>query len=238
MADLFQNKSNGDLELNNTETTEYLEMVLSAVKIADSIEAGMTSFCEGGKDKDEPEFSTKCFNKNFFPILLKNYNQNFPRLNDYLTSKNTSDEEKINYLLGVEGFSRDNPDPKIPIGKRDTILIIGAMLNIESTFMRFDFNKDNKIDYDELSKAYQIYRSAIITLAELKPSEEKYAKSIFLYMVTKMEYPSTGTITGNAEFLAFHECVSVDICRNTFMDKIEAKRVNVAKLLSYIVSQP
>lgn len=237
LADLFQNKSNGDLEVNILEATEYIQMILSSVEISDKFRTQLSTVCDTGINEEDPVFETACFNSHFFNTMLNqlNYKKFFPRLNEYVT--NNPINEVNEYLKGVEGFARDNPNPNIPVNKRDNILILGAMLNIESTFIRFDINRDNIIDYKELVEAFKVYKSAIISLAGLKPAEEGYAQSIFLYMVSKMEVPPTGTWMQSAKFFTFHKCVSYEICRDTFLDKIEAKRLNIGKLLYYMVNQ-
>lgn len=238
LADLFQNKSNGDLEVNVTEATEYIQMILTSVEISDKFSSRLSAVCDAGINQDDPVFATECFNTHFFDTVLNqlNYKKFFPRLHEYV--RNTQAFEVNEYLKGVEGFARDNPNPKLPVNNRDTILIMGAMVNIESTFIRFDSNRDNLIDYKELTEAFKIYKTAIIALAKLKPAEEIYAQSIFLYMVSKMEIPATGSWMESAKFFAFHKCASYDLCRDTFMDKIEAKRLNIGKLLYYLVNQP
>lgn len=237
LADLFQNRSNGDLEVSVDEAAEYIQMILSAVEISDKFRTELSSVCDTGINQDDPVFETACFNSHFFDTMLNklNFKKFFPRLADYV---NTSPKTEVDeYLKGVEGFARDNPNPEIPVNKRDNILILGAMLNIESTFIRFDSNRDNIIDYKELVEAFKIYRAAIITMAKLKPAEEVFAQSIFLYMVAKMEIPPTGTWMQSAKFFTFHKCASYDFCRETFMDTIEAKRLNIGKLLYYMVNQ-
>lgn len=237
LADLFQNKSNGDLEVNETEAIEYIQMILSAVQITDKFREDLPSSCDGGINKEDPVFNVDCFNEHFFDTVLNRlqYKKYFPRLNSYVTT--TPKAEIDEYLKGVEGFARDNNDPKVPVNKRDNILILGAMLNIESTFIRFDTNKDNIIDYNELVEAFKVYKPSIIALAKLKPNEEVYAQSIFLYMVSKMQIPPTGTWMQSAQFFSFHKCVSWEWCRNTMLDPIVAKRLNVGKLLYYMVNQ-
>jgi hypothetical protein len=237
LGDLFQNTSNGDLEINVNEATEYIQMILSAVEISNRVKTQISTSCDPGINPEDPLFDVNCFNTNFFEALLdkSGMKKNFPRLTDYVLNNSKSDVEA--YLSGVEGFARDDSRPGIPINKRDQILIVGALLNIESTFIRFDANRDNIIDYKELLEAFKVYRSAIITMAKLQPSDEKYAQSIFLYMVSKMQIPQTGSWTESAMFLAYDTCVSWDWCREHRMDKIEAKRLNIGKLLFYMVNQ-
>ena len=167
----------------------------------------------------------------FFQI---NYRKYFPRLLDYVN--NVSFNEAQGYLRGIEGFARDINDPKIPINKRDTILTLGAMINVETTFLRFDTNNDNVIDYAELMEAFKVYRASIISLAGLKKEQEAYAPSIFLYMVSKMEVPPSGNWVDNLAFGAWHTCVSNRLCRTTMMDPIVAKRLNIGSLLYYLVN--
>lgn len=237
LADLFQNKSNGDLEVNETEAIEYIQMILSAVQITNKFSEDLSTKCDPGINKDDPVFETECFNEHFFDSILNKlgYKKFFPRLNAYVVT--TPKTEVDDYLKGVEGFARDINDPKLPINNRDNILILGALLNIESTFIRFDINRDNVIDYKELVEAFKVYKPSIIALAKLKPSEEQYALSIFLYMVSKMAIPETGTWMQSAAFFSFHKCVSWDWCRSSMMDPIVAKRLNVGKLLYYMVNQ-
>lgn len=243
LADLFQNKSNGDLEVNETEATEYIQMILSAVTISDKFRDELGKTCDTGINKDDPVFNTECFNDNFFDTMLNktDYAKLFPRLNEYVTTASKKDVD--DYLNGVEGFARDVNNPNVPINNRDSILILGAMLNIESTMIRFDFNKDNVIDNktrafpgsftdfrSELEVAFEVYKKAIISVAKLRPDQEKYAYSIFLYMVKYMQVPPASTLVDNAKFLYFHYWES-----NKY---IAAKRLNIGSLLYYLVNQP
>lgn len=237
LADLFQQNSNGDQLININEATEYIGMLLTAVEVSGKFNQTLTAACDPGINSEDPVFEADCFNNNFYEVILSKlgYEKSFPRLDTYF--KTAPKAESLDYLKGVEGFARDNNAPGVPIGRRDATLILGAMINIESTFIRFDSNKDNIIDYDELSIAFLTYRSSIISLAGLKPEQEKYAKAIFLYMASRMEIPKTGTWFSDVKFGAFNTCVQADWCRKTLLDPIEAKRLNIGKLLYYMVNQ-
>lgn len=238
LADLFQQNSNGDQLININEATEYIGMLLTAVEVSGRFNQNLAAVCDPGINSTDPVFDADCFNNNFYEVILSKlgYEKSFPRLDTYF--KTASKTESLDYLKGVEGFARDNNAPGVLIGRRDATLILGAMLNIESTFIRFDTNSDNIIDYNELSVAFLTYRSSIITLAGLKPDQEKYAKGIFLYMASKMEIPKTGTWVTDAKFGIFNSCVQSDTCRKIFMDEVQAKRLNIGKLLYYMVNQP
>ncbi|NOT78402.1 MAG: hypothetical protein HOP07_05300 [Bacteriovoracaceae bacterium] len=237
LADLFQQQSNGDQRINLNEATEYIGMLLTAVEISGKFSQELSRLCDAGINVDDPLYDKNCFNENFYETILNklNFKKSLPRLAKYYN--NSSKKETMEYILGVEGFARDNNAPGVPVNRRDNTLILGAMINIESTFIRFDMNQDNIIDYTELSAAFLTYKASIIELAGLKGEQEKYAKGIFLYMVSKMAIPKTGTWITDAEFGIFDSCVQSDWCRENFMDKIEAKRLNIGKLLYYMVNQ-
>lgn len=237
LADLFQQQSNGDQLINLNEATEYIGMLLTAVEVSGKFIKNLALACNPGINEDDPVFETDCFNAHFYEEILSKlgYEKSFPRLDAYF--KKASKTESMDYLKGIEGFARENNAPGVPVGRRDATLILGAMVNIESTFIRFDKNNDNIIDYKELSEAFVTYKSSIISLAGLKPEQEKYAKGIFLYMTTKMEIPKTGTWLSDAKFGTFNKCVQSDTCRKWFMDEIVAKRLNIGKLLYYMVNQ-
>lgn len=239
LADLFQGQSDGNLLVNEKEATEYIGMILSATELSENYRKGLTSYCDPGINIDDPIFEVKCFNENFYQLFLNklSYNKYFPRMTDYVNRASKTDA--LNYIKGIEGFARDVNDPKIPMDKRDAILTIGAMVNVETTFIRFDTNFDNILDYNELMAAFNsVYRGAIISLADLKEPDYIYAPTIFIYMVTKMEIPKIGGNIDKGKFYAYHKCVHSESCRTTFMDPIEAHRLNVGKLLYYLVNNP
>jgi hypothetical protein len=216
-------------------------MVLSAVEVNSKLQTQMPSHCETGINKEDPVFDVGCYNEHFFDVLLNDLNLkgSFPRLVSYINT--STPEEILGYLKGVEGFARENNDPKIPLSKRETILILGALLNIESTYIRFDVNKDNIIDNQtvvayngkqpvtELDAAFDIYRTAIIKVAKLKPEQEKYAKAIFLYMIKYMEIPPQGSWIDSGKFWYFYKWGS--------NKPIYAKRLNIGTLLYYLVNE-
>ncbi len=224
LGDLFQNRSNGDQRLDTDELLEYGLMVLSAIDLNGKFMEQLTKFCKPvtGTNSEDWTFETTCYRSHFFPIIMDqfNYARYLPMLDRYVK---TEDREKVAaFLKNVEGFSRDINDEAIPMGSRDFVLLVGALINIETTFIRFDSNKDNMIDATELEAAFKIYENAIIQIAELDDDREKFAKSIFLYMIKNMAIPS------QTQLLNFHY--------NPFISKdIVAYRLNIGLLLYYLV---
>lgn len=235
LSDLFQSMSNGSLRLELDEGTEFGNLVLQTMIMSHDFLAQLKKIHDDGtdrddgndctyKDEDNLEFDTlKCHRPYFFDIFFNKlgYKKNYPRFYDFY--KKAPQTELESFIANVEGFARDfGDDTTIPMAARDYGLLIGAMINIESTFLRFDTDNNNLLDNKELDKAFLVYKEAIIAVAKLDESKEKYAKSIFIYMVKYMKIPST------LQLLNFHYApwASHDVL---------AKRVNIGALLYYLV---
>jgi len=194
LGDLFQYQSDGNLLLNVDEASEYFILVVNAVTVKNEVTKEMLKVCEFGSDIDNPAFHVSCFRNNLTTILFEKlgYQEYMPKLYDYFI--NAGPEVFRNYLYKVEYFARDIPDENIPLGSRDLTLILGALLNIESTFIRFDTDKNNIINPAELCPpAFGVYKKAIIDLVHQNDPEidvSGFEKSIFLYLVKKMEIPT------------------------------------------------
>lgn len=234
MSDLFQNNSNGDLLVNPTEATEYAQLAFSSNSLSKKLNDELVPICNIGLNSTDPRFEPKCYNENVFDKLFNQLDAKsyLPNLSKYI--EDTSPQELEAYLNAVEDFARENPSALNPIDKRDSGLIIGSILNIESTFIRFDTNGDNVLDYEELGKAYNVFKNITIEIAKLKPGQEIFAKSVFLYMITKARPPPSGTWTKSVRFYTYHKCVSSEFCRKLFLKKVEANRLQIAQLLSYV----
>lgn len=237
LADLFQAQSNGDLKMNINETSEYFTMLLTAIEASARIKTEMLRTCNYKGDEKSPLIDDKCFYANYFPIFLDQlgYGKKLPKLNEYY--KKESKEELVNYIKGVAGFARDDSKDGVPVNTRDMTLVTGALLNIESTFIRFDRDQDNIIDYYELEEALQVYESVIIDMAGLRGGNEDYAKGVFMYMVSKMQIPLVDTKYNKAKFAAYNKCIQYATCRNK-TNPVFAKRLNIGKLLYYLVNPP
>lgn len=226
LGDLFQSQSNGDMHLNQEEGTEYVALILQAVVLADKVMNRMKDICPYIEKSDgDYRIDPACHRENFFDVVFKDlkFNNFFPQLEKY--SKDNTKEENIEFIRSIEGFARDIPIEE-PMRIRDYTLVIGAMLNIESTFLRFDSNQDNLIDREELDRAFEVYRNVILMLApDLRDGNEKYARVVFFHMVKYMKIPcSKVTIFKHHQLFWFYY-------RGT-----EAKRLNIGSLLYYLVN--
>ena len=224
LGDLFQNQSNGDLKLNKDEGSEYFILVTNAIKVKEQVTTELKKVCEYGDD-DSPEIPVSCFRKNIPSILFEKlgYQEYMPELYKYRQKQ--GNKEFSSFLKHVEYFARDIPDDTIPIHQRDMVLILGALLNIESTFIRFDINRSNILEPEELDTAFLTYKNAITTLAlDMGSDPDGYEKSIFLYLVKYMEMPTP------AQLVWFHYSPNFIVNK-----RFEAKRVSVGSILYNLV---
>jgi hypothetical protein len=223
LADLFQGKSDGNMNMDGNEATEYGVLALFAMQTADKMIENMKNSCPEITAKEETGFALNCYRPLFFDSLLNKLglSSKLPKLNQYLTS--ITKAEKDNFLISIEGFARDDQDPERPETRRDLVLLIGALLNIESTFLRYDIDDSNVLEPAELSKGFPVYEEAIMSIAKLEEGRRGFAKSIFLYMIKNMQIPS------QLQVLNFHYNPLVR------QNRISSKRLNIGALLYNMV---
>lgn len=228
VTDLFQTQSNGDGLINLAEGIEFISVLSTSSTLGNKMMDEMidmigeqvpppsgTTACKGNSTDG---IEVKCYRKIFFQALRK-YEKYFERLYEYVNHPSTSEDKLTELLQKTEFFARDCALDSRPIKTRDMLLIMGGLLNIESTLIHFDQDKNNELNTSELDAAFPVYRSAIISAAKLKPSQEKYAHSIFFYLVKFQKLPD------QIDLLKFHY----------FGDKnAVGDRVTIATLLKYI----
>ena len=224
LSDLFQYQSNGTMNVNEDELTEYVLLVFNAVKMNNSVYDKMLKVCPTSPTGIDNNigFAQDCVIKHYDRLLIdeSNFKVQLPQIYKY--RQTSSQHEFSTFITNLVKFTRDYGE-SVPMDKREVTMVTGVLMNVESMFTRFDFNKNGQLDNNELEAAYQVYRKAIIMVAMLSPQQEKYARSVFLYMIKYMKIPKP------AELARFH-----------FLEKkdgIIAKRLNIAAILYYIVQQ-
>jgi hypothetical protein len=205
LSNLFQYQSNGNKTLDIPEATEFAYTLISGIGIGNYIKTEMNTFCQ---PSDDGQIEISCFQKNFFKVLRSKYGNNFPKLYQFI-DENVNNQGNIDKLIEVTArFARVCPDNPT-FSKNDMVAVLGGLLNVESTLIRFDRNQNNIMDYDELLNAYDVYRGSIETLVDKDdPTHllKKVSKEIFLFLVKYNEMPGKNKVTGadnTAKFLLF-----------------------------------
>lgn len=237
LSDLFQSTSNGTLEVDVNEFAEIVSLTLMSMKVGDLIvehlknihyslvQSSQPSVCQYQYNQNgKALFSRECYRRYFYEIIFEKIGlkEHLFKLHHYY--RNSSTREMNEFLRNVEGFAIDVSDPDAPLEAKDISTIFGALLNIESTFNRFDINHNNHLDNNELLDAFVIYEEAIMQVANLSENRRRFSQSIFLFMVKNMEIPST------VRLLNFHYSPFIR------KDRITASRLNVAALLFFLTN--
>jgi hypothetical protein len=222
MMDLFQFQSNGDDLMSIEEGIEYFIGAITAYRATQDTMPLLRQKCLIKKNKEKINikrlYGLDCVRDNIFQLFLEKakYKNVFPRLYEFI--KNVSKENIESFVENIEEFSRDTLDPGSPYTERDIFLFIGAVVNIESTMIRYDHNDNNLLDTFELEEAFNVFEFTIMTKAEI--SWRGLARSAFFYLFNFQELPDT------SELLWYH----------SFGDKdIIGDRLAIAKILSYSV---
>ena len=247
LADLFQNRSDGTLTVSIDEATEFVELLFASGSLSTQMYDYMVDVA--CKDQLEPRVingvektavKSDCVRRQFFETLFNR--QNHPRFSDlpdmskylprlkqyYDNDRSPNKQNSYDYVRGVETFSRDVESldilDKTPWLTSDFTLVLGAMLNIESTFIRFDLDDSNILDFDELENAlFSVYNGGIINIANLCGWTTRFSKTVFMYLIKFGKSPPTqdGGLT----------VAALDLVYKWYFDETTADRLAIGKLL-------
>lgn len=232
LSDLFQATSGGDLYINLDEVSEFIELIFTAAKATTLLQDNLNENkeCKTKIDKNGFEvMESICIRNKFFDKLFSkdelNLSQYFPRLKQYVDKYDKN--HTVQFLKGVEIFSRSVEDvDKIWWRTKDFTLVIGAMLNIESTYIRFDRNADNMLDRKDLDRGYKkAYEKAIVSIAGLEGGLSRLGRAAFFYLLKYHEEPSAVS------------AVWTHLWFKKYFNDFKAKRLDISELLRFLVDK-
>ena len=242
LADLFQHSSNGNNRMDINETVEFVGLTVSAMNIRKQAVEKLLSVCENLGTATNILIDPSCYKEHFFSIFFEELpflQYHVPKLYSYIS--NASREEQYYFLESIEGFSRGPRTDPMTISHFNNL--VGAMFNIESTFIRYDINDDNILDEDELEASFPTYKNAIRLISCIPASLEQMAKSAFLYIIKYTQLPQQGW-RGKANFFSFHfdgrprkdEGLLGKVFSFAKIDRkaVVAERINIGYILYYI----
>lgn len=205
LGNLFQYQSNGNPTLDLEEATEFAYTILSGISIGDYIKQELKLTCKPADGSTSERIPMDCFQHNFFPILKQKYKPYFPKLFSFI-DQNINNSAAIDELIDVTAkFSRVCPDNPT-LSDNDMVAVLGGLLNVESTLIRFDKSQDNILDYPELMDAFQVYKSSIESLIAKTGAPDfikSVTKEIFLFLVKYKEVPDTKNTKSIVKFVKF-----------------------------------
>ncbi len=213
LGSLFQNQSdkNGVMDVN--EATEFALSLFTAINISSDIHTYLKDQnCAVDKfDRVEPG----CYRANFFKGFCKYYRSYYPLLfqslnapmkcEDFdLTPENSDFLNRAILAARTCNYYNTPAKEEIYYSESDTMTVILALVHAETTVLRWDLNKNNIMDSDEVSRAYEIYSPALDGLLEGKsPTLKKFKKQIFQYIIKYEQVPDEKNFGSVWKFIKF-----------------------------------
>ncbi len=213
--------------LDVNEGAEFAVSLVSGIGMAKEMMVKFTKSCDADMD-DFERISPSCFKKNFLKFMCEDYGSYYPLLFDSLgatesrdpqtgiTKRNceipNSDYNKAYLDMTIKAsrtctFYEDangKPTEEIFYNEGDLMSILVEMMHVEATFLRWDKNKNNNLDVNEVDDAYRIYSWALDGFLVDKPSYIKlFKKQIYQFMIKYEEIPNEKDPKSIAKFLKF-----------------------------------
>ncbi len=225
IIDLFQYQSDGDDHITSIESSQMVESILTIYNSSKQIVTHLKKYCDViNGDKENPSFDQECYRKNFFNIIFNDlkFRKYFETL--FIYYQTSPDEVLKEYLGYYESFLWSDEVKNNPVQLRHISKVFGAVIYIESIFIRFDINKNNILDPDEVEASFKTFEHVLkVLIKKLKGLDDKtvnkYALSIYKILLRDTEIPSKFKVW-KFQSLPFHN------------RKISAYRINVARLLA------
>ncbi len=201
--------------LDVNEATEFAVSLITSIGMAKEMMKKYKVACDAEMD-DFDRVSPSCFRKNFLKFMCQDYRQYYPLLFDSLGSAAcdvpNTDYNKAYLDMTIKASrtcqnyhdANQKPTDEIYYSESDMFSILVAMMHVEATFLRWDKNKNNSLDPDEVNDAYQIYSWALDGFLVDKPSYIKlFKKQIYQFMIKYEEIPDEKDPKSIGKFLKF-----------------------------------
>jgi hypothetical protein len=223
LGTLFQYQSDENLNPNTkkglpsldvNEATEFGVSLIQSISMASELMKKYKESCDAEMD-DFDRISPSCFRKNFLPFLCQEYRSYYPLLFDSLGAAAcdipNTDYNKAYVDMTIKASrtcqnytENGKPAEEIYYSEGDIMSILVAMMHVEATFLRWDKNKNNILESNEVNDAYQIYSWALDGFLEDKPSYIKiFKKQIYQFMIKFEEIPNEKDPKSIGKFLKF-----------------------------------
>ncbi len=174
---LFQSMSNGDGIINIDEGSAFFTQVFASMAHADYFQEEIAKVCP--TDTRGRITDIDCHRSNYFNVLCSKFQDSYPSLFESLGMKDCADKGDQTYikeyLKTIEFVGRTctvfNDGTDVPITSDDYMPIMVMLQTIEGAILRYDTNRNNKLDPSEVRKAYdQTLKIAIEALVEEQAS--------------------------------------------------------------------
>lgn len=250
LGTLFQYQSDNNKVLDVNEMTEFASTLLTSFDVGKDVFSFMKLEDRDGNQIEDngraacpmDEFGRvepQCFRAHFFRGVCKYYRSYYPKMFEYMGLQDDRcenfdpDSEANRAFLDTSiaaartcNFYPDGAKEEIPYTESDASMLFVALMHIEATILRWDVNKNNIMDANEVDNAYAIYESALDGFVD--GIVKKVKKQIYQYLVKYETVPDQkqfGSIWKFVKFLV------------SFNKKAPASRKTIAAILKAISEQ-
>ena len=188
LADLFQVQSDGNLVVDADEATELASIILRGIRVTGELRKHLENRCQKIMINAEAAYSPDCVRSNFFNVFLDEMglDKYFTKLTRYV--KTNQEEETVGFLKYIEQLTRGHTDDSEPLTRKEKLGILVTLMSLEASYVRFDVNDNNVLDFPELNSAFKLYKKIIMSASDIQ-DEEGYAKTVYFYMLKYSEIP-------------------------------------------------
>lgn len=262
MSTLFQFQSDGcsgdKICMEVPEATEFLTGLITALDVKDFFIDQMLELCKDDLDSFD-RIAPTCFRNNFIKVIETPIKGDGRRIADYmplfyeylqgLVKGLDSDTPIIEskkykkFILETESFTRTcmyydkKKTDEVYLKATDAFAVFAGLLNVESTILRFDADKNNVVDSrnsfgkNEVLRAYNdVYKGAVKALVVDQAGAlfGRFSRPIFQYLVKYGKVPDTSKFKSIWQFLRF-------LLKSN--KNADLNRVNVASILKTLSEQ-
>jgi hypothetical protein len=248
LGSLFQFQSDKNKVMDVNEAAEFGISLFTSINIAEDLysymeekNCPMETFPEADKPYP-PRVEPGCVRANFWKGLCTYYWKYYPLMFESMNVKSAAEckdwkntpQSDIFLDRAIEAARTcnhytDGQREEIHYSKGDFMTIMLALIHAETTILRWDINKNNIMDPDEVMRAYEIYSPALDGFLEGKsPIIKKFKKQIFQFMIKYEQVPDEKDKKSILKFVGF---------LLSFKHKAPATRKTIASILVAIGEQ-
>ncbi|MBN21779.1 MAG: hypothetical protein CL678_10895 [Bdellovibrionaceae bacterium] len=224
--DVFTKSSDGNRTIDEYELTYYIGHMMSVGVLAERIKKITEEKCSlGTKDPLGWDWQDpNCFRNMIY--------ENFSTIADFMPDlvyyyEGLVLEKKLELIQVLETGARRYGYSEFPVGNYDIRGIASVLHDIESLYFKFDDNRSNVFELDEVLRAYDRFKNLLIELGDLPKNQLKYVKSFFTYLIHFEKLPDRTRARSALHFNNWH------LFKRRWK-KMRAERLAMFKVIPYM----
>ncbi len=187
---IFMASSNGDAYLNLQEGVEWFNFVMTGGMLADKIyEKEIEPMCQLQQEDilGKKKVEINCFRKRFLAVW-SHYLTNLPHLVSWVKQDGSGQRARA-LLNALESASRSKGVTNDPMDSSEFRSMIPIAQYLESIFARFDQNKNDVLDHEEVWSTFPLLQPFIKQMGKGSADSEEIQRTVLSYILKYGECP-------------------------------------------------